>query len=130
MQICSLNLSLFSFLYFLLPIENVSLISLVYGQISLEFHNEIAKHLKIILKLNYEMCSPNLPTLTSSSGTLIGGIGGGGGVGGVGSIGIGVTLMPNSQSSLASSSGSHLQVTGNQGVGPQTSPQAPTYVNL
>lgn len=76
------------------------------------------------------MRSPSLPSLTSSSGTLIGGIGGGGGVGGVGSIGIGVTLMPNSQSSLASASGTHLQVTGNQGVGPQTSPQAPTYVNL
>lgn len=57
---------------------------------------------------------------------------GSGNVNNVGSIGIGVTLMPNaSSSSLASVSGSHLQVTGaNQGVGPQTSPQAPTYVNL
>lgn len=74
--------------------------------------------------------SPGLPTLTSSTGALIGGMGSGN-VNNVGSIGIGVTLMPNASSSLASVGGSHLQVTGgNQGVGPQTSPQAPTYVNL
>lgn len=72
--------------------------------------------------------SPSLPGLTSSSGgSLIGGLGGG-----VGSIGIGVTLIPTSTSSAASS---HLQVVGqsagaNQGVGSQASPQAPTYVNL
>lgn len=72
--------------------------------------------------------SPSLPALTSSSGTLIGGIGGAG-VGNVGSIGIGVTLMPNATASLASVSGTHLQVSGGN-QGPQASPQAPTYVNL
>lgn len=74
------------------------------------------------------LSSPSLSGLTSSSGgTLIGGLGGS-----VGSIGIGVTLIPTSTSSAASS---HLQVIGqssgnNQGVGSQASPQAPTYVNL
>lgn len=72
--------------------------------------------------------SPNLPPITSPTGSLIGGINSG--VGNVGSIGIGVTLMPNSTASLASVSGSHLQVSGGNQVGPQASPQAPTYVNL
>lgn len=67
--------------------------------------------------------------MTSPSGTLIGGIGNSG-VANVGSIGIGVTLMPNATASLASVSGSHLQVSGGNQVGPQASPQAPTYVNL
>lgn len=76
------------------------------------------------------LCSPNLPAITSPTAQqLIGGINSSG-VGNVGSIGIGVTLMPNSTASLASVSGSHLQVSGGNQVGQQSSPQAPTYVNL
>lgn len=73
--------------------------------------------------------SPNMPTIASPTTQLIGGMNSGG-VGNVGSIGIGVTLMPNSTSSLASVSGGHLQVSGGNQVGQQASPQAPTYVNL
>lgn len=71
-----------------------------------------------------------MPTIASPTTQLIGGLNSGGGVGNVGSIGIGVTLMPNATSSLASVGGSHLQVSGGNQVGQQASPQAPTYVNL
>lgn len=80
-------------------------------------------------KPNQQHFSPNLPAITSPTGSLIGGINSGG-VSNVGSIGIGVTLMPNSTASLASVGGGHLQVSGGNQVGPQASPQAPTYVNL
>lgn len=69
-----------------------------------------------------------MPPITSP-GSLIGGLNNSG-VGNVGSIGIGVTLMPNSTGSLGSVNASHLQVSGSNQVGPQASPQAPTYVNL
>lgn len=78
---------------------------------------------------------------------MVSGSSGGGGVGansgsnnsgnnipGVGNMGVGVNLMTSPTSSLSSAVASHLQVigsaSGNQGVPPQASPQAPTYVNL